>query len=159
MAWTDAGACGICGRILDWATDQDGSNGHWVHTAQDRINEDHEPLWVPENAILPTYRCDFCNQDNPEFELPSKDFTIAFATESSGVWTCCATCLELITADKWPELVERSIDMSEPILTLLRDGDASKAEIRQFLTGMYAELKRNLTGPPRPLTRGIPDGS
>lgn len=56
-------ACAVCGRVLDWLSNADGSDGHWDHAEQDKPGIDHPPVPTSESSIKVRYRCDFCNLD------------------------------------------------------------------------------------------------
>lgn len=145
------GACGVCHRVLDWETDLDGSNGHWVHTWQDRAREDHKPEWVPE-SIDTEYRCDFCNLNDPTFVLPCSDFHVPNSRNqnSVGEWLACGTCAPMISNDMWADLVERVVTTSPSLTLAIALGEATRSNAREQITMMYRELRKNIQGPLQP---------
>lgn len=140
------GACAICHRVLDWETDKDGNNGHWVHTTQDRKVEDHAPVWTPEDAST-QYRCDFCNVNDPSFELPCEDFVIPLLDghhHSVGEWMCCGECAPLVSSGDWDTLMSRVMKVS-PSFSSAALGNAMNG--RRFLSALYAEIDHHKIGP------------
>jgi hypothetical protein len=142
------GACAVCHRVLDWMQRSDGSGGHWVHTAQDRSNQDHEPVWAPEDAQT-EYRCDFCNLNGPTFILPCSDFRIPGPTKqhSVGEWLACGTCAPMVSNGEWTDLTERAITVSPSLSVGIQLGELKRADVREWVTAMYRELRQHIIGP------------
>jgi len=64
-----------------------------------------------EIRISPKDVCDFCSSEKWERVYPCQDFDIAgLPATSVGSWCACDACAELIDAEKWDELAERSIN-------------------------------------------------
>lgn len=57
--------------------------------------------------------CDFCMDDNVEWGFACTDEEVdlysEIAQKSDDDWAACDTCKELIVADRWLELAERSV--------------------------------------------------
>lgn len=149
------GACAVCHRALDWVTDRNGNNGHWAHAAQDK-NADHDPVRVSEKDITPIYRCDFCSADNPQFEIPVRDFAKVGGlpnTHSIGEWMICAECKPFVDNDQWSELINHVLERNTTLAEALRRGDYQEKDIRWFLTGTYAEVRVNMISKPVPIPK------
>lgn len=147
------GKCAVCHRVLDWVTDLNGRNGHWDHTSQDKKLVDHAPVWASEKDGETLYRCDFCNNDHPEWEIPTKDFTILDRNAVSvAEWACCTECKALVEARRWEDLVNRVLVENVILATGLKNGTYTETTLRQFLRGMYGDLSTKMTGPIRPIT-------
>lgn len=147
------GACAVCGRILNWVTELDGSKGHWDHGEQDKPGIDHEPIWTPEGSIRAIYRCDFCNQDTEPadlHQLPCREFQYVPGAISTDHWLCCPQCHSLIIENRWEHLLERAIHCSDSLRLAIMLGDISEERMRRELGAMYLLLRANITGPPIP---------
>jgi len=148
------GQCAICHRVLDWETDLDGSNGHWVHTFQDRLVEDHEPVWAPEGTDT-EFRCDFCNLNGPTFFLPCSDFQYPSQMGVSvGEWLACGECAPLISQGQWLAVGERAITVSPTIAYQIREGLMSRHQARELINKIYRLVREHATGPLQPWTPG-----
>lgn len=149
------GACKLCHRVLDWEVDGQGRNGHWVHTTQDRTNEDHAPVWAPEDAKT-AYRCDFCNINEPTFILPCGDFVVPIPgrqDKSVGEWLACGYCAPFLSADEWEMVIERAIAVSPSFRASFKAGVMTHSDARGFLTRLYGEIRTHQQGPLTPWSR------
>jgi hypothetical protein len=144
-------ACSVCGRILDYRTELDGSGGHWTHTTQDAKVEDHRavPVEVGSGNVVALYRCDFCNQDNATWTVPATDFQVAPLSNSVGDWCACWTCAQFIARDDWIALLEHAIGWAK-VNGVIAKGDVTEAEFKMFLGMTYPRLQQHITGPPHP---------
>lgn len=138
--------CAVCRHALDMLTTEDG--GHYVHTSQDP--DDHEPVPVTPDADW-RGRCDFCNEDDPMWMIPARDFSLpeAFGPLSPGSlgnWSACETCKRLIESDQWNRLVTRAIE-SVARTHHVPPGALDPAPLRQ----LYRLLRKNITGAPQAL--------
>lgn len=141
--------CGTCRRVVNWFEPVDGSPGRWVHSAQD-LAADHAVEPVPVDGTV-RGRCDFCSVDNPTWVLPARPFEVVKGPgmgfhSVDDTWAACDACAELIRANHWLALVDRVLDTFPT-----EDGKPTLSD--QFmLVALYNTLRRNVTGPLRPIS-------
>jgi hypothetical protein len=130
--------CRVCRRVLDLYTDRDGVR--LQHTFQDGMVADHEADPVPASQMEQRGRCDFCNADFPEFEVPVRDFIVPDLAghASAGNWAACRPCAGLIEADRWN--------------ALLRRRDWGSPEREAAARRLWRAVRRNITGSIRPIS-------
>lgn len=146
-------ACAVCGRVLDWFCNADGSGGHWDHSEQDKPGVDHVPVPTPKASIKTRYRCDFCNRDTEPEQLHllrCREFQFVPGAVADENWLTCPTCLALISDDQWAELINHVIAASETLQAAILLGDATPQQLRHQLAHMYALFRANRVGSPEP---------
>lgn len=137
--------CGVCGRTLDSVTLPSGEE-EYSHTLQDSP-EDHPPVAVDPGSEQDRPRCDFCNEDYPEFVIPARNFQFNDIpmTGSMGGWSACTTCANLVDSGRWSELTRRAQATYER-----RRGPMGDLALTS-LKGMYRLLRKNITGSAIPI--------
>ena len=132
--------CKTCKRSLDWSEGRG-----WEHPAlalrlDPSIRHHHpEPEFVSESNPTTVAVCDFCSAtDRINWRYPCKDFgDEAHGWGSAGGWAACDNCHSYIEADMWTTIERRARRGREVVWPLIG------ASIR----GMWAEFRRNRTGP------------
>lgn len=168
----DRKVCAVCGRILNSYDPPEGDRS-WLHTFAD-LPEDHPAVPVPVGAeIIARTRCDFCNDDNPAWEIPATSFIIPGLTVeladitagngSRGNWAACDPCAQLIARNEWTALRRRVLTAASAHTTGGADGnstghstDGSTGGVDGQLARLYRLLRRHITGPPRQSTPNQP---
>lgn len=143
--------CDVCKSALNSRADGNLTGIDYIHP--EGRGEDHEPKPVeaPEDW---RGECDFCSDTNPAFILPTRGFKMPGLDVlpddhmSAGDWAACDTCAKLIERDQWNRLVQRAVDAQigrTPGMQFLRD------DLTTRLGRMYRVIRKNTTGPLRPL--------
>jgi hypothetical protein len=139
-------ACAVCGRVLDSVSDAFGREVGWQHTFAD-LPADHQPVPVLPSEVHVRGRCDFCQDDDPGWEVPARDFIVPDQpkTASSGAWAACDVCAALVRENEWDRLIAR-VDRS------WRDRHPEMPDAGlKVIPAVYRELRKNITGPVQPL--------
>lgn len=141
-------ACGVCGRVLDWHEDSDGTPRGWEHCLIDSP-ADHPPVPMPVRQVgeqlLP--RCDFCLFGVPTHKLPARSFLLPGLERSAGStgdWAACDECALAITRNAWNVVLRRAIAGHE------RQEGHVAAVVEPALRMLYGKLRKNITGAIRP---------
>jgi hypothetical protein len=98
--------------------------------------------------------CDFCTREVPQGEgwvLPANSFEMPpLPWGSQGDWLTCSPCADLIRADDWETLIDYVVDHS---VTAKHTGynPVAMAGLRWSLVYCYENLRKNITGPLRPV--------
>lgn len=141
-------ACAVCGRVLDWHEDQDGTPRGWEHCQIDSP-ADHPPVPVPTTdlpeQLLP--RCDFCLFGVVSHTLPARSFLLPGLedrTGSTGDWAACPECAQAIGRNAWNVVIRRALAGHER-----QEGHVPEI-VEPALRALYAKLRKNITGAIRP---------
>lgn len=143
----DPGAhlCMVCGRVVDWWMEPDGSNGHWRHSLQDTWDGDTDhPLIPVRQDLAPEQvrpRCDFCSADQVTWFLPVRPFE-HMAGVSMDDWAACDLCAAEIQKNAWGALLRRAIVSYEAIVK-----ETIEPLVEMSLKDMHRRLRKNITGP------------
>lgn len=149
MRDTTVRVCGVCARVLDtrWNREHTEIIG-WEHV----YNPDkHVVVPVQPDEVQMEGHCDFCHAPGPQFEVPARDFEMPDdvpGTGSRGHWACCGECAVLVERKDWDGVVERA----DKVGHVRTHGRRMGSYERQVVRRMYRYLRRNITGPVRPLT-------
>ncbi|WP_380167805.1 hypothetical protein [Jannaschia sp. R86511] len=110
---------------------------------------------------MPDTRCDFCDASDPVGEYPvsapvATTSPVSGRTDDRGdrPWAACQACADLVDADRFGDLLERSLafapepaaDRSDPLYGF------AKASLREQRADLFAQVAL-VHGPRRPLTR------
>lgn len=155
-------ACAVCGRILNVYVSPEGRRA-WLHTYAD-LPEDHPAVPVDlGDGISPRPRCDFCDSEQPTWELPARSFILPGLSSapvdssgpvdscgpvdnaSHGAWAACDSCAHLIDRNQWTALRHRALTAWSKAV----DDPAQQAVVDRQLGRLYRQLRRNITGPAR----------
>lgn len=146
--------CKTCRRVLNKLSRQPEGEPEvhvgWSHT----YVSDHDPNPVPIAEFTSVHEvCDFCGTDDPDWLLPTDDFTIRlpgqnnWGRDQSGAWLACATCKDLAENDP-RGLTARSIATSPTFNRTL------PAEVRgaleQHIRRLHKSFFRARNAPPQP---------
>jgi hypothetical protein len=101
-------------------------------------------LVIPPDAIelVPEKpKCDFCSSPDATWVYPSKDFTLIpeYRWGSTGGWAACQPCSDLIEADDYAGLTERSLSYLKISTEVPGFGQA--------LANLHLEFREARTGP------------
>ncbi|QIN94647.1 hypothetical protein PP460_gp155 [Streptomyces phage Muntaha] len=88
-------------------------------------------------------RCDFCNEPNPSWLVPSKSFEV-MGTMSLEEWLACDVCAKLVMHNQWSLLLTRVREFwwknhDKPMSPL----------VVETMRLTYSKLRENITGPVR----------
>ena len=140
--------CAVCGRILNVYVSPEGSRS-WLHTYAD-LPEDHPAVPVDlGDGIHPRPRCDFCDSEQPTWELPARSFILPGLSSgpvedaSHGNWAACDRCAQLIERNQWTALRRRAL----AAWSGRADDSTQRAAVDRQLAQLYRQLRRNITGP------------
>lgn len=106
-----APVCAVCKRVLDHYEDlEDPTLSRWIHTYQDAVDADHDPVPVDADTTEPQYRCDFCTNDESAYILPVRNFPMPGipGMMSGDSWSACTACALLIDKNQWSALLRRT---------------------------------------------------
>lgn len=135
--------CRVCDRVLTTRTNQDGVT--LEHGPHDR--DDHEVEPIPAPPGWAGGDCDLCGAKPPTHVLPVKDFRVPGRPNetSQGNWAACEKCANLIKFRRWADLEQRvfAAQRGKGVPDLLID--------RVGIHRLYARLRKNITGPIRPI--------
>ena len=148
--------CAVCGRILNVYVSPEGRRS-WLHTYAD-LPEDHPAVPVDlGDGIHPRPRCDFCDSEQPTWELPARSFILPgpilpmslpgtssgpVENASHGNWAACDHCAHLIDRNQWTALRRRALAAWSD-----RDDSTQRAAVDRQLGQLYRQLRRHITGP------------
>jgi hypothetical protein len=139
--------CSVCKHPLDWY-EAEGAPGRWVHPLPVHLEAKHEPVVVETEHYDPEVigHCDFCNEIDPRFEYPCRDFELGRLSSpvtlggmtldaqlSDGAWAACDECARLIDASDVEGLARRSARNMPP-------------GIEQYLVALYERFMLFRTG-------------
>lgn len=140
--------CAVCGRILNVYVSPEGRRA-WLHTYAD-LPEDHPAVPVDlGDGIHPRPRCDFCDSEQPTWELPARSFILPGLSSgpvedaSHGNWTACDRCAQLIDRNQWNALRRRAL----AAWCDRADDPTQQTAVDRQLGQLYRQLRRNITGP------------
>ncbi len=167
-------ACAVCGRILNLYVSPEGQRS-WLHTYAD-LPEDHPAVPVDlGDGIHTRPRCDFCDSEQPTWELPARSFTLpgltlpgptmpgptmpgpTLASPDLGLisgpvenashdnWAACDRCAYLVEGHQWTALRRRALTAWLHHV----DDPAQQAAMDRRLGQLYRQLRRHITGPVR----------
>lgn len=147
--------CAVCARTLECVVPTENGRdlpelASWRHGIQDSP-ADHPAVPVEAGEIHAAMRCDFCNVEDPSWDVPVADFTMSSyedqpREDSAGGWAACARCAELIQSNQWSALLRHAVASF-----MMKHPDAEEAEVWADVGKLYRDLRRNMLGPPRPL--------
>jgi hypothetical protein len=134
--------CAICFRTLNVLRTPFGDTR--THTSQDPDDHPAVPVEADERWLG---RCDFCNDASPVFRLPVRDFRLPNdrTAGSTGDWTACRECAQLIDCDAWELLTARAIR------SYRQRGKSISAAQEAMVRRTYVKLRANVRGNLRPL--------
>jgi hypothetical protein len=139
--------CAVCGRVLDR---QDNRWFHGEAIADEPDVKDHPVIAVLDTDVPLEHiraKCDFCFADDPEYVLPARSFeNPGGITGSDGDWAPCAACADLIQKNDWKGLLRRARAGYEARHQIVMTGEMVTA-----VASLYRRLRKNITGPIRPL--------
>jgi hypothetical protein len=134
----------VCGRTLAYS----GSRGHF-HSVQDEP-ADHLPVPVPYEELGEQFRgrCDFCNDELPEFVLPVRDFILDIdrGQGSTADWAACRECATMLERDDWNGVRRRSMAKWQD-----KHGDYGAPDRERLINRLYRQVRKNITGAIKPL--------
>ncbi|TDQ01268.1 hypothetical protein [Labedaea rhizosphaerae] len=135
--------CARCLLALNHRTTAVGVS--WEHPVDAEVGHEVVPIPPPPGW---TGKCDFCSTARPTHVVPANDFLVPGVAghSSGGNWAACGTCGELVEQAKWDELGARVAEEFER-----RNGWPMSRFARRHLTKLYTRLRRNITGPVRPI--------
>lgn len=136
--------CAVCRRVLDLYQPAEGTP-RYVHTGQDwEMDLFHEPQPIPAPANYREGRCDFCNEDRPEYMVPCRDFVVGLGHVSNGDWAACEKCVRFIEVNDWKGLRRRVMQVKSGRERRTLSG-AELAALGQ----LFRMVRKNITGAPR----------
>ena len=140
--------CAVCGRILNVYVSPEGRRA-WLHTYAD-LPEDHPAVPVDlGDGIHPRPRCDFCDSEQPTWELPARSFILPGLSSgpvedaSHGNWAACDRCAQMIDRNQWNALRRRALAAWSD----RADDPTQQTAVERQLGQLYRQLRRNITGP------------
>ncbi|WP_018503835.1 hypothetical protein [Parafrankia discariae] len=121
----------------------------WIHAPGQVEDGDHMPVPVDNIDVSARQRCDFCNADPAVGLLPvAGEIRIPpFLVSANQPWAVCATCRDLISADRWDDLIHHA---AETVAAGIASG-ATKRSLLDELGRMIRQVRAQVTGPVRPL--------
>lgn len=88
-----------------------------------------------------TIVCDFCSSDKPMTAFHAKDFKMLEGVlNSTGEWAACLECRDLVLAEKWDELENRSVE------TFQSSTPIPKEMVRVFIKGLHKKFREAMSG-------------
>jgi len=162
--WIHRRMCAVCHRRLNRRVSGDGKTTIYQHGWG---GSDHEPVPVMEpeeqDVILV---CDFCLDPHPTWDFGCENFvdsgTVTPNPENDigvalGDWAACDKCKDLIVADQYERLADRSIQGQ---ITHNPDAAAAYAASpaimfvnRMGMMNLHQQFRKARTGPPTPITQ------
>lgn len=158
--------CRTCRRPLDSVEKYSGETlvgWEYVHTLLDvqRGQADHapDPILRDDAAGSAVTVCDFCSAPGPRWTYGCLPFNYnGIPAGSDGDWGACDSCRELIDADRWGDLADRSIESM-----LFHSKGAANRQQKEFMRrqvlAMHQQFATHRTGPAtaeRPPARRAP---
>lgn len=150
MSETDTKTCAVCARVLN-KLERDGEETTWIHGLGS--DADHIAVPVEQDEVQTAYRCDFCNQDEAVWTLPTSRFVMpglentGFTAGAGENWATCGACGELIDKNQWSALLRRVVASWET-----RYGTPMGESSQGALKALYRELRKNIKGSMKPFT-------
>lgn len=140
--------CQVCRRTLDAHTSRAGVR--FLHGLQD-ADADHDAAPVSAPVADGAARCDFCNQDHPDFVLPVADFfmitdTAGLDHRSKSDWATCTTCAALIERNQWSAVSLRTVAVREALT-----GTQVSTQVARAIRTLHRRVRAHITGPLRPI--------
>jgi hypothetical protein len=139
-----------------------------MHGFTSASDHDHEPIPVMEpeeqDVILV---CDFCLDPHPTWDFGCNDFvdTGGIVTPDNevdigvamGDWAACTPCKELVVANEWDRLVDRSmqgqIKHNPEAAEIYAKSPAIMLMNRMGMLDLHQQFNKARTGPPTPITQ------
>lgn len=93
--------------------------------------------------------CDFCSSPEPRYIESAEDFDVYFAIDaqgkpeigtSTGGWSSCEPCHQLVRAQKWHTLERRAIDA-----IAAKHPEFSRTQVREGVRTMHAKFQQHRT--------------
>lgn len=157
--WIHRRMCSVCHKRLNRRVSPDGKVTIYQHGWG---GHDHEPVPVMEpeeqDVILV---CDFCLDPHPTWDFgcnnfvdvnsvtpdPANDVGVAL-----GDWASCTKCKDLIVADEWDRLADRSIqgqiNYNPEAAAMYAASPAMMFMNRMGMMELHQQFKKARTGPP-----------
>lgn len=138
-----AKVCAVCGRVLSYWSERG-----WFHAAPELLADDHPAVPVDHTDVPFIGRCDFCQADRPGFVIPCKPFALNVLPGhgSSADWAACDTCARLVDTNQWSAVLRRARIAYQHV-----SGAPMLHDVEATVRLLYAQVRRNVTGPSRPL--------
>ena len=158
--------CGVCHKRLNRRVSADGKTTIYQH-GYGALDKEHDPVPVMEPAEEDVILvCDFCLDPHPIWNFGCRDFVDHQSVTPDpaqdigvalGDWAACTKCKELIVADRWDALADRSIQGQ-----INHNPDAAAAYAaspaimfmnRMGMMELHQQFKQARLGPPAPIPK------
>ncbi|ABW10776.1 hypothetical protein Franean1_1323 [Parafrankia sp. EAN1pec] len=122
----------------------------WAHAPGHAEDGTHMPVPVDDTGRSVRQRCDFCSTEPAVGLLPvaGEIWMPPFSVSADQPWAVCATCRDLISADRWDDLVHRT---TEKIIAADVMPDLTVRSLLAELGRMIRQIRAQVTGPVEPL--------